>query len=177
MDWPTQISRMAYVKCKINEADIQNIWPYHLPEVAATKIQLLEVEQCLEKFADPLYFNFLSYANGWKGIYQYVDLFGTVDLIVSPLMSYAKGLLDAIEDSYFDQKNIARNSVLPIATTLIDKDLFVIGAKGTSIEGQVIWLAGEEIDRFPNFEQFFLAMVDYNIEEFNDLNFLNIKPT
>lgn len=28
--------------------------------------------------------------------------------------------------------------------------------------GMVIWFAGSEIERFPSFREYFLAMVDYN---------------
>jgi len=28
--------------------------------------------------------------------------------------------------------------------------------------GTVIWLAGEEIDRYPTFTEYFLAMIEYN---------------
>ncbi|MFL2443764.1 SMI1/KNR4 family protein, partial [Bacillus thuringiensis serovar israelensis] len=31
--------------------------------------------------------------------------------------------------------------------------------------GEIIWFAGEEIDRFENFDEYFLAMIDYNREE------------
>jgi hypothetical protein len=35
--------------------------------------------------------------------------------------------------------------------------------------GTVIWLAASEVDRFPSFEAFFLAMIDYNRLELHKL--------
>jgi hypothetical protein len=35
--------------------------------------------------------------------------------------------------------------------------------------GVVIWFAGEEIDRFFDFDEFFLAMVEYNRRELEDM--------
>jgi hypothetical protein len=35
--------------------------------------------------------------------------------------------------------------------------------------GTVVWLAGTEVDRFPSFERFFLAMIDYNRLELQKL--------
>ncbi|MBL2434413.1 SMI1/KNR4 family protein, partial [Klebsiella pneumoniae] len=46
-----------------------------------------------------------------------------------------------------------------------DKDLFVLCLPNSSRSGEIIWFAGEEIDRFKNFDEYFLAMVDYNREE------------
>jgi hypothetical protein len=60
----------------------------------------------------------------------------------------------------FYQK-VPRDRLLPIATTLEDRDLFVLDLE----TGEVIWLAGEEIDRYPNFDEYFAAMVAYNQQE------------
>lgn len=49
---------------------------------------------------------------------------------------------------------------------LSNKDVFVIIADINETDREaVIWFAGEEIDRFENFEEYFLAMIDYNREE------------
>ncbi len=158
---------MAIVKHALSEADHQNLWPYYLPEVASTKENIVNAEVALGCKIDELFANFLLFANGWKGFYQYVDLFGTQDLMGGPLMEYALSLLNTIEDSYFVQKGIVRQDLMPIAATLIDKDLFLLGKINSPLSGQIIWHAGEEIEIFENFNEFFMAMVDYNIEELN----------
>ena len=61
-------------------------------------------------------------------------------------------------------------SILPIAATPIDLDLFVMARRSTSCPGTVIWLAGREIDRFPDFREYFLAMMDYNRQEVRELS-------
>ena len=35
--------------------------------------------------------------------------------------------------------------------------------------GQIIWLAGGEIERFHSFSDFFEAMIEYNKEELEDI--------
>jgi hypothetical protein len=47
--------------------------------------------------------------------------------------------------------------------------LFVISRPQSHNPGVVIWFAGDEIDRFPNFEEFFLAMAGFNRAELEDL--------
>ncbi len=34
--------------------------------------------------------------------------------------------------------------------------------RSAATPGVIIWLAGSEVDRFPDFNEFFAAMVDYN---------------
>ena len=39
-------------------------------------------------------------------------------------------------------------------------DLFVLCLPNSRRPGEIIWFAGEKIDRFENFEEYFLAIVD-----------------
>lgn len=80
-------------------------------------------------------------------------------------MNYANTILDAIEDSVLESSGFLRDQLLPIAATSTDKDLFVITKPASPNPGIVIWFAGDEIDRFESFTEFFLAMIDYNREE------------
>jgi hypothetical protein len=50
----------------------------------------------------------------------------------------------------------------PLAATAVDLDLFVMTRRSNPSPGMVIWFAGSEIERFPSFREYFLAMVDYN---------------
>ncbi|MEX5753157.1 hypothetical protein AB6B30_05820 [Acinetobacter baumannii] len=81
MDWTQKIARLALVKNSLYEADIKKIWPYYLPELAATIDDIIKTEIILGEEIDKFYKNFLLYTNGWKGFYQYVDLFSLTDLI------------------------------------------------------------------------------------------------
>ena len=47
---------------------------------------------------DLKYRDFLKHANGWKGFYQTVDLFGIEQLKKSTIMEYAQMLLTVIDD-------------------------------------------------------------------------------
>ena len=169
-DWKEQIVTMVYVKQALHEVDESNLWPWHLPNVATTEEQLKVVEEYLGHNLDSRYKLFLKQADGWQGFYQTVDLFGTEQLLGGSKMSYATMLLDVLdEESVLKASGFAKNDLLPIAVTTSDKDLFVITCPHSVNPGVVIWFAGYEIDRFPSFDEYFLAMIDYNRADYQDL--------
>lgn len=153
---------MVYVKQALAEVDVTNLWPHHLPSVAATDEQIRAAEQHLGFALDARYTTFLRYANGWRGFIQTVDLFGTDDLSGSELMAYARSLLGFVEPEVLALSKLRRDDLLPIAATRHDKDLFVLVKPPAHDSGTVVWFAGTEIQRFDGFEEYFLSMVDYN---------------
>ncbi|MFC4159348.1 SMI1/KNR4 family protein [Chitinimonas lacunae] len=165
MNWPEEIAILVFVKEELAKVDKKGWWSYHFPEVAASRTRLSELEKDLGCSLDPQYASFLLYADGWQGFYQTVDLFGCNELSGNKKMQQALELLRATEDGALEQAGITREDVIPIAATSCDKDIFLLAKPHTSIAGTVLWFAGEEIDRFENFDEFFLAMVDYNREE------------
>lgn len=161
-DWKKEIAVMVYVKQALADVDKAQLWPHHFPSVAASDEQIAEAERHLGFPLDEHYAEFLRHANGWRGFYQAVDLFGTRDLLDSDLMKYARSLLDSIDPEVLKQSHVARTALLPIAATRVDRDLFVLDMPASEMPGRVIWFAGTEIQRFDNFDEYFLAMVDYN---------------
>jgi len=79
-------------------------------------------------------------------------------------------LLD-IDGVALRQSGLLRDELVPIAASDVDLDIFFISKNKSVGEGEVIWFAGQEIQRFRGFEDFFLTMVDYNLEELK--SFLN----
>ena len=174
-DWKDRIVVMVYVKQELMKLDVEGLWPHHFPELAASEEELRRVEASLGYSLDKDYRGFLEMANGWKGFCQTVDLFGTHELLNSSIMQYAKTLLDAVEDDVINATGFSRSELLPIATTKYDKDLFVLSLPSSHAPGTVIWLAGEEVDRYPNFVEYYLAMIDYNRLLVEDMSKQNIK--
>jgi hypothetical protein len=160
--WKERIVTMVYVKQELMKLDVEQIWPHHLPELAAKEETLKETEAYLGFRIDQDYREFLKMASGWKGFYHTVDLFGTQELSGNQLMQYAQSLLEAVEDEVIRSIGFSRKELLPIAVTRYDKDLFVMTRPNLDSLGNVIWIAGEEIDRYPNFTEYFLAMIEYN---------------
>ncbi|MGM0805615.1 MAG: SMI1/KNR4 family protein [Bacillota bacterium] len=165
INWKDMIATLILVKQELMKQDVEKIWPHHFPEVGATEESLLDLEEELGYKLDLTYRDFLQHANGWKGFYQTVDLFGTEQLKDSTKKEYAEMLLTAIDDQVLKESGVSRSELLPIAATEYDKDLFVLSLPNSAKPGEIIWFAGEEIDRFENFAEFFLAMIDYNREE------------
>jgi hypothetical protein len=163
-DWRKQIAIAHLVKKRVAELDVEGMWPHCLPEVAATPEQLVQVEALIGEPLDAKYREFLGFANGWKAFYHSVDLFGTDEFVSGSNAHLTKELLGSLEP--LDQLcGLAASDVLPIAVSQDSIDLFVITRRHTQNPGEVIWFAGQVIDRFPNFDEYFLAMVDYNRED------------
>lgn len=159
--WEERIATLVLVKQELAKIDKDNLWPYFLPSVAVAEEEIKRVEGILGYILDNDYRTFLQKANGWKGFFQEVDLFGTAQLVGSD-MEYAQMMLNSIDDSVWKNSRLKKEDVLPVAATKFDKDIFVITKPTAMNPGIVIWLAGEEIDRFSSFSEYFLAMIDYN---------------
>ncbi len=83
-------------------------------------------------------------------------------------MSLAKTLLN-IELEYNESLYGIKDYLFPIAASQTDKDLFVMVLIEGREYGQIILLAGGEIERFLSFSEFFEAMIEYNKEELEDI--------
>ena len=171
--WKERLVEMLMIRDELYKADNGQLWEYHYPEVAA---ELREIQLAQEKLEIKLsqdYIDFLLCANGWKCFYQLVDLFGTKDFDAEN-MSLAKKLLNT-ELEYDESLNDIKKYLFPIAVSRTDKDLFVMVLAEGREYGQIIWLAGGEIERFLSFSDFFEAMIEYNKEELEDILDENIE--
>lgn len=63
-DWKAAIATMLLIHQHIRDLDDRNLWPQHLPNVAASEESVKLVEQRLGAL-DPDYRQFLKHANGW----------------------------------------------------------------------------------------------------------------
>lgn len=173
-DWRKAIVDMYKVKQELMACDKKKILSYHLPEVAASEEILIEAEEQLGFKLDNGYRDFLTFANGWKGFYQTVDLFGTKELKDLSLVECAKELIDVInKEGVIVSSGFKVEELYPIAATKFDKDIFVITKPDSSNPGIIIWFAGEEIDRFQSFEEFFYSMIEYNKKTLEYLKKMN----
>lgn len=168
--WKDRIAILFLVQQEMRRKDDRGLWQYAYPELAATDEQLAAVEAHLGHSIEEQCKNFLRCANGWKGFSQTIELFGTDDYMGSALMNYAEGLLEKLYRKYSAEViGFSKEELLPIAVAAEDVDLHVITRPTSHEPGVVIWFADEEIDRFPNFEEYFLAMTDYNRYELENL--------
>lgn len=169
IDWKKEISILVYVKQVLSELDKDHLWQHHLPEVAATDDEIRNAEDYLGFHLDNRYVEFLRHANGWRSFYQSLDLFGTSDLLGSEAMHYANLMCDSIDENVMKVAGLSKEDLLPIGSSKVDLDIFFIKKPYSEHPGEIIWFAGQEIDRFSDFNEFYLAMVDYNRAEVEDL--------
>jgi len=163
MDWQTEIAVGALVQARIEELDHGRLWERHLPTIAASDLEIAAVERQITWPLDARYKEFLRYANGWRHLYQTVDLFGTAELGGGPLMDSARRQLEAVGGDLFQlATGVSIGSVMPIAASAEQRDLFLIETANSSNPGSVIWFSGQQIERYENFDEYFLAMIDYN---------------
>jgi hypothetical protein len=168
MDWNTEIAIAWQVQQANQQFDRVGLWNYRLPHVAATHEKVAYAEMVLGFELDPRFRLFLSYADGWPDFYQSVDLFGTSDLVGGRLMEKASEMLRVIDDAVWQHAKVELDNVLPIAVSKADRDVFVIVTPHQSNAGQVLWFSGTMVEAFPDFDEFFLSMVDYNRETLAD---------
>jgi hypothetical protein len=167
MDWKKTIGIAYLVREQLAQADIEQIFPFHMPEVRADESTIAQAERELGFDFDQSYRAFLACANGWQSFYQANDLFGTQDLTGGTRMERAVTLLDALFP-LSDVCGVEEEELLPIAVSSTDIDLFLLSRSRGSSKGKVFWCAGQLVETFENFEEFFLAMVDYNRADLAD---------
>lgn len=167
-DWQERINVMALVKQRLAQVDAEGLWEYHLPRAAASEERIQEVEAHLGEALDPSYRAFLRHADGWLAFYQTVDLFGSEELLGGERFQHAQEMLGYLEDEQPATAGL-RNELLPIAASPVDLDLFVMTRRSSPRPGTVTWQAGSQIDQYPSFDEYFLAMIDYNRSEIQNL--------
>src|SRR5262245_28527214 len=111
-DWKPKIATAILVNQAVIEADTEQVWPHHLPEVAATEYVLQKVESRIGHKIDPRYKAFLKHADGWRSFYQAADLFGTKQLLGAPPMGYAEEMLKAVEADVLRASGFERQELL-----------------------------------------------------------------
>lgn len=156
------------VKQKIAEVDVDGLWENTLPEVAATENQLQALEERMGYGLDPQHRAFLKHANGWRAFEQHVDVFGIDDFVGGPRAERAAALIESLEPLK-ELCGFGKADLLPIAVSSDDIDVTVMTRPHTTTPGKVLWLAGGVIDTFTGFDEWFLAMVDYNRQEYQRL--------
>ena len=80
-DWKQEIAVAWLVKQAMMDLDKENIFPYHMPELAASDEEIFKAEGQLGQAIDARYKEYLRRANGWQAFWHAADLFGTTDLI------------------------------------------------------------------------------------------------
>ena len=168
MDWKRELAIAHLVKQKIAEVDVERLWEDTLPEIAASEEQLRSLEAQLGYGLDRQHTEFLLHANGWRAFKQQVDIFGVDDFLGGARAARAVALIDSLEPLE-TLCGFGKPDVLPVAVSSDDIDVMVMTRPHTKTPGKILWLAGRLIETFAGFDEWFLAMVDYNRFEYQRL--------
>lgn len=161
MDWKRELVIAHLVKQKIAEVDVDRLWDNPLPGVAASPAQIQSLENRIGSVIDPQHKEFLLHANGWPSFMQHIDVLGIEDLNGGRRATRAMELIESLEPLE-EICGFGKHDLLPIAVSSDDIDLMLIARPHTVTPGKVLWFAGGLIDSYPGFDEWFLAMVDYN---------------
>ena len=170
-DWLPAIGQLIKIHQQIRQMDAKKLWRHELPRIPATPEQVRDVENTIGPL-DASYRTFLLFANGWERFYQWVDLFGTSDLM-GEAFQRASDRIHELEGVLASEGVLLANT-LPIAMTGPEAvndapDLFLIVNVPDGSAGRVLWLSSEVVDTFKDFEEFFASMTEYNRLEANEL--------
>ncbi len=168
MDWRLDIVTAVAVDQALMRVDVDGLWEYSLPELRASEQEIADAEKRLGFRLPEQYRSFLQYANGWQYFYQDVNIFGTGELLAGELHDEAEELLEVAKE-VLPPLEYDLDCFFPIAASMTQIDLFVIGKVGSPWEGQVIWIAGDIIDEYESFLEYFRSMVAYNKLEAEEL--------
>lgn len=156
--WPDLIGLLVLIKQEIAELEPEGPYVYALPRVGASAGDLDAAAARVGEL-DPEYREFLTFADGWPEFSLSTQLMGTADLL-GAVYDTAQDYLDTTL-AYADL-GLDRTELLPVAVASEDKDVVVVGRPGTPLAGQVVWLAGSEVDRYPGFRAWFSDTLEHH---------------
>ena len=168
MDWKREISIAHLVKQKVAEVDAVGLWAHPFPNVAANEAEVIGLEENLGFSLDENMRQFLLHANGWKSFFQSIDIFGCEDFITGDIHNRSEKILSSLENLK-ELCGFDASDLIPFAVSSDDIDVFVISKSTSSTPGKVFWFAGGLVDQFPDFNEWFLSMVDYNRRQFQKM--------
>lgn len=166
-NWQEKIDELQDIKNSIYLNDDKYFWTFCRPEYPASEERLRIVEQILGHKLDRRYRMFLRHANGWRGFYLEVDLFGTDELLGGTRMDRAMEIVEAIggPDGQIEQGHGTRFSeTMPIA---VDTEGTVILQH--KLNGNIYGINGSAFDSYENFDDFFLDIIKLHREFFRNL--------
>ena len=154
------VGYLYIVREKIREVDTSGLFKYYCPNVKTTEVEINSWEKENQLFLPDVYKQFLLTANGWKCVSQDINLFRLEELTLSKSNKH-------IKNRDFSLQNLTSNGneecLLPIGASdySCDQFLMILDAE-CNCYGQVLWVAGEEIERYKDFAEFFLSLIQYN---------------
>lgn len=163
-DWEQLIGESVLLRQRLNQLD-PDVNPYTIPKVGASEAAIGATERTNGIEVDAVHRQLLTYANGWDSFFVFAHLLPVQELGAGPRWSAAAKLLDTFyADGPPPEGLPPRDEVFCVAANPDEvEDLFVLWRTGPLTDGghAVSWLAGEEVQRFPNMHELLLSVNEY----------------
>ena len=164
--WPDYIGWGWMIVQARMEADWKGIWNYAVPHVHATEETVASTEAQLGFRLPESYRGFLLASNGWPYFYLDMTAFSTSDLLGGELheAGQTQPELDECIEAMAAGGVIAADH-FPVAASLESIDVALMGKPGTPAAGTVSWVRGEVIERYDDFLDYYLSMMELSKQE------------
>ena len=161
--WPDYIGWGWMIIQARMEADWKGIWNYALPHVHASEETVTRTEAQLGFRLPESYRGFLLASNGWPYFFQDMTAFSTSDLLGGDLHKAGQTQLELPECvEAMAAGGVIAADHFPVAASLESIDVALMGRPGTPAEGTVSWVRGEVMQRYDDFLDYYLSMMELN---------------
>ena len=168
--WPDYIGWGWMIVQARMEADWKGIWNYAVPHVHATEETVASTEAQLGFRLPESYRGFLLASNGWPYFYLDMTAFSTSDLLGGELHEAGQTQLELEECvEAMAAGGVVAADHFPVVAAREQIDVALMGRPGTPAEGTVSWVRGEVIERYDDFLDYYLSMMELNKLDTADL--------
>ena len=168
--WPNYIGWGAMINQARMEADWKGLWDYAIPHLHATEDAIASTEVQLGFRLPESYRGFLLASNGWPYFFQNMSILSTSDLLSGELHKASQTQLEleeCVEAMAAD--GVITTDHFPVAASLESIDVALMGKPSTPAAGTVSWVRGEVIERYDDFLDYYLSMMELNKLDTADL--------
>ncbi|MEY2849446.1 MAG: hypothetical protein RI885_2113 [Actinomycetota bacterium] len=159
--WPTKIVELVRVKEQIAVVDVDRIFPYTIPAVAAESDRLDAYEENTGLVLDPGHRSFLEAANGWRAFLETQDLLSVEQLASGEHRDVFTEWIDSAPPQALAQ-GYSSATLLPIAVDLEMPQYAAMPVVDGRVTRQVLTLGPSGIlNAFSSFEDYFDSRIDY----------------
>jgi len=164
--WPDYIGWGWMIVQARMEADWKGIWNYAVPHVHATEETVASTEAQLGFRLPESYRGFLLASNGWPYFYLDMTAFSTSDLLGGELHEAGQTQLELDECiEAMAAGGVIAADHFPVAASLESIDVALMGKPGTPAAGTVSWVRGKVIERYDDFLDYYLSMMELSKQE------------
>ena len=145
------------------EADWTGLWDYAVPNPKASEETVARTEAQLGFRLPESYRGFLLASNGWPYFFQDMTIFSTSDLLGGDLHKAGQIQLELEEcvEAMAAGGVVAANHFRVVASQE-SIEIALMGRPGTPAEGTVSWVRGEVMQRYDDFLDYYLSMMELN---------------